>query len=107
MRVIAADGLSPGIVREIWTDRGEPQIRYMEVELTSGDAGPVLLPMGFARIDTRRGTVRVKALLARHFADVPRTASPDVITKREEDKITGYFAGGHLYATPARLGPVL
>lgn len=109
MPVIAADGRSPGIVREIWTDRSEPQIRYLEVELKAGEAdrGPVLLPMGFARIDARRGVVRVVALLAHHFADVPRTKSPDTITKLEEDKITGYFAGGHLYATPSRLGPVL
>lgn len=109
MPVIAADGVSPGTVREIWTDRSEPQIRYLELDVPSADAGkgPVLLPMGFARIDVRRGVVRVKALLARQFADVPRTRNRDTITKLEEDKITAYFAGGHLYATPARLGPVL
>jgi photosynthetic reaction center H subunit len=33
--------------------------------------------------------------------------NPDQVTKREEDRITGYFAGGNLYATPARVGPAL
>ena len=109
MAVIAADGRTAGTIREIWTDRSEPQIRYMEMDLADAEAGagPVLLPMGFARIDARRGFVRVKALLAHQFAEVPRTKSRETITKLEEDKITAYFAGGHLYATPARLGPVL
>ena len=109
MDVIAADGLKAGTVREIWTDRSEPQIRYLEVEvpLPAGDNRNVLLPMGFARISARRGIVRVKALLAAQFADVPRLKSTEQITKLEEDKVTAYFAGGHLYATPARLGPVL
>jgi photosynthetic reaction center H subunit len=31
----------------------------------------------------------------------------DTITLREEDRISGYFAGGHMYATPQRLGPLL
>ena len=109
MDVIAADGKRAGIVREIWTDRSEPQIRYLEVEVATpgGDTRHVLLPMGFARIDARRGFVKVKALLASQFADVPKLKSETTITKLEEDKITGYFAGGHLYATPQRLGPVL
>lgn len=110
MDVIAADGLRAGTVREIWTDRSEPQIRYLEVELAAeaaGEAKQVLLPMGFARISAKRGIVRVKALLAAQFADVPGLKSKTTITKLEEDKITAYFAGGHLYATPARLGPIL
>lgn len=109
MDVIAADGMKAGTVREIWTDRSEPQIRYLEVEVPApqGDTRHVLLPMGFARISARRGVVRVKALLAKQFADVPGIKSETQITKLEEDKITAYFAGGHLYATPARLGPIL
>ena len=44
---------------------------------------------------------------AAQFADVPAIKNPDQVTRLEEDKITGYFAGGLLYATPARLEPVL
>jgi photosynthetic reaction center H subunit len=112
MEVIAADGLRAGIVREIWTDRSEPQIRFLEVEVPTPAAPEhesrhVLLPMGYARIDAKRAIVKVKALLAAQFVDVPSLKSETQITKLEEDKITAYFAGGHLYATPARLGPVL
>lgn len=109
MEVIAADGLVAGVVREIWTDRLEPQIRYLEVEipLEGGSGRHILLPMGFARIDKRRGLIKVASLLASQFAHVPALKSTEQITKLEEDKITAYFGGGHLYATPARLGPVL
>jgi photosynthetic reaction center H subunit len=109
MEVVGADGQRAGIVREIWTDRSEPQIRFLEVEvpLPQGEKRHVLLPMPFARISAKRGIVKVKALLARQFADVPGIKSDVQITKLEEDKVTAYFAGGHLYATPARLGPVL
>ena len=45
--------------------------------------------------------------LADQFADVPTLKSPDQVTKLEEDKITAYFAGGHLYADARRLEPLL
>jgi photosynthetic reaction center H subunit len=38
---------------------------------------------------------------------VPRTRSADSVTFREEDRICAYFAGGHLYATPQRVEPLL
>lgn len=110
MPVFAADRVQAGTVREIWTDRSEPQIRYLEVELTSatGNEGRhVLVPMGFIIIDTRRGIVTTNTLFAHQFGEIPRLKSERQITKLEEDKITGYFAGGLLYATPARLEPLL
>jgi photosynthetic reaction center H subunit len=51
--------------------------------------------------------VQVVAILADQFAGVPRIAQPDIVTLLEEDRITGYYAGGHLYAEPARMGPIL
>ncbi len=107
--VYGADKVRAGTVCEIWTDRSEPQIRYLEVELASagGDGRHVLLPMGFAIIDKRRGVVTTNTLFAHQFAEVPGLKSDRQITKLEEDKITGYFAGGLLYATPARLEPIL
>jgi photosynthetic reaction center H subunit len=103
--VVTADGLSPGVIREIWVDRSEPAPRYYEVQIEGGRR--VLLPYGFARVDTRRRQVRVASVHARHFATVPGLQDPDQITAREEDRITGYFGGGHLYADPSRLGPWL
>lgn len=106
MDVIAADGASAGTVRELWIDRSEPQIRYLEV--VSADARhKALLPINFARIDKRRRRINVGAILARQFVQVPTTANPDQITLREEDRITAYFGGGYLYAEPSRAEPLI
>jgi len=103
MIVIGADRARAGIVSDAWIDRTEPQIRYLEVEVpAAGGAKRVLLPITMARINSRRREVRVKAILASQFADVPALANPAQVTKLEEDRITGYYAGGTLYATPGR-----
>jgi photosynthetic reaction center H subunit len=109
MLVIAADGIAAGKVTDIWVDRAEPQIRYLEVALLgpTGGGRTVMLPIGFARINKGAGRINVVSILAHHFATVPAIASPNQITRLEEDRITGYYAGGHLYATPSRLGPIL
>jgi photosynthetic reaction center H subunit len=49
----------------------------------------------------------VNALLPEHFADVPALRNPEQVTFLEEDKITAYYAGGLLYATPGRVEPLL
>jgi photosynthetic reaction center H subunit len=38
---------------------------------------------------------------------VPGLRNPEQVTLREEDRIAAYYASGHLYATPLRLGPWL
>jgi photosynthetic reaction center H subunit len=65
----------------------------------------VLLPVNFARI--KRDGIRVHALLAHQFSNVPGTRSPEQITLLEEEKITAYFGAGTLYATPERQEPLL
>jgi len=103
--VVGCDGKSPGTVGEVWIDRSEPQIRYLEVNLQSGST--VLLPAGFIRYDMRDRKVKVASITADQFSTAPRLANVDQVTKREEDRITAYYASGHLYATPDRLGPLL
>ena len=105
MTVVAADRNNAGVVRDVWVDRSEVVIRYLEVEITGGKR--VLLPWNFSRVDKRRRTVTVKSILAQQFANVPATKSPDRITLLEEDRIVAYFGGGHLYAVPSRAEPVL
>jgi photosynthetic reaction center H subunit len=108
MEVRAIRGEVAGVVRDIWVDRSESVIRYLEVEVTTlTGTRRVLLPINFTRIDGRRRRVRVKAIHAEHFAFVPPLAKTDTVTLREEDRIMAYYGGGHLYATPARLGPLL
>jgi len=108
MPVIAADRQRGGTVVDIWIDRAEPQIRYLEVAIDGKpNARTVLLPIGFARINKGRRRIEVASILAAQFAQVPLTAQPDQVTLLEEDRITGYYAGGHLYAEPSRMGPII
>jgi len=105
MDVYGADKVQGGVVTEIWVDRAEPQIRYIELTATGGRQ--VLLPFTFAKFDATRRRVNVRSILGSQFATVPATATLDQITRLEEDKIQAYYAGGNLYATPARAEPLL
>jgi photosynthetic reaction center H subunit len=108
MKVMGADSETGGIVTDVWVDRAEALIRYLEVEVTtSAGVRRVLLPLPFAKIDGRRSRVWVNAILGSQFADVPATRSLDQVTKLEEDRIVGYYGAGTLYATPARQEPLL
>jgi len=106
MTVVAADGLVAGTVVDAWIDRSETFVRFLEVEAAAG-GWRVLVPMLLVRLDGARRVVTVNSVTAAQLAAAPTPRSPDRITLREEDRISGYFAGGHLYATPQRLGPVL
>jgi photosynthetic reaction center H subunit len=105
MAVYGVDRVQGGVVSEIWVDRAEAQIRYLEVETTN--ARRVLLPITFVKFDPSKGQVKVKSILGSQFATVPGIANPDQITRREEDQITAYYSSGHLYATAARAEPLL
>ncbi|MEN9727897.1 MAG: hypothetical protein RL434_2263 [Pseudomonadota bacterium] len=106
MPVVAADGKVAGEVTDIWIDRAEYVIRYLEVAV-AGESKHVLLPMNYAKVSPSRRDVTVVSVLARHFSTVPALRNPDQVTFLEEDKLVAYFAGGYLYATPERMGPLL
>lgn len=93
MRVISNDRQAVGTVTELWVDVPEQLIRYLEVDL--GAQGKRLLPMTMVRVTS--GGIEVGAISAASFAGIPRTAAPNKVTKLEEDKISGYVAGGYLY----------
>lgn len=104
MNVLGCDGAVAGTVKDAWIDHSEEIVRYLEVEV---GARSVLLPMTMARVNGRARVIKVASIRAAQFAGVPQHKSPDTVTKLEEDMIMGYFAGGHLYATPDRMGPLL
>jgi photosynthetic reaction center H subunit len=104
MTVYGADREPGGVVRDLWVDRAEPQIRYLEVDT---GARRVLLPITFAKIDGRRGQIKVRSILGAQFAAVPGLSNPDQVSRREEDQISAYYAGGNLYAMASRSEPLL
>ena len=128
MAVLGADGVVAGKVSDVWVDRSEALIRYLEVEVSQRR---VLLPVNFANIETvKTGAeilgmewmfnlvmpkqrtsadrrIQVSAIMGRHFADVPATASTDHVTRREEDRICAYYGAGTLYASPERAEPLI
>ncbi len=107
MEVVGADGAVAGSVTDVWVDRSEVIIRYLEVAVEGAGGRHVLVPMPLANFNFRRNRVRVDSITAAQFATVPTTQHPDQVTHREEDRISAYFGGGKLYATPGRLGPAL
>jgi photosynthetic reaction center H subunit len=108
MTVVGGDKATAGVVTDLWVDRSEALIRYLEVEITgTPESNKVLLPMNFAKVNKTRGVIEVYALFVEHFANVPRLATPDKVTLLEEDKICAYYGAGTLYAHPGRSEPLL
>jgi photosynthetic reaction center H subunit len=107
MTITAADGKAAGTVTDLWVDRSEFMFRYLEtsVPLEGGGHRSVLVPVPFCRI-TKSG-IKVHALLAHQFANVPGIQKSDVVTILEEEKISAYFGAGTLYAEPSRREPLV
>lgn len=104
--VEAGDGATVGTITDMWVDEPEQLVRFIEVALdTAHGGGKRLIPLTMARIKTDR--IKVRSVFGHHFAGVPQHASPRQVTLLEEDKITAYYAGGTLYASPERLDPQL
>jgi photosynthetic reaction center H subunit len=105
MTVLGLDGATAGTVAELWVDRADRLVRYLQVTLTSGR--DVLVPFNDAVVKGRRRVVEVDAVTAAQFADAPAIERPDQITLYEEERIMAYFGGGYLYATPDRQEPLV
>jgi photosynthetic reaction center H subunit len=108
MKVVGADGVAGGIVRDIWVDLSESRIHFLEVEVpVDGGARNVLIPMTFVRIDGKMRHAKVSAIMGRHFANIPGIPDPNVVTLRDEEMIVGYLGAGYLYASPERTEPLI
>jgi len=103
MNVIAGDNAVAGTVTDVWVDRAEILIRYLEVNVAENNR-TVLIPMNFARITN---SVKVRSIFAKHFADVPGTKSPESVTLMEEERIMAYYGAGTLYASAERAEPLI
>ena len=103
--VLGADHEIAGKVTDLWVDRADRLIRYLQVDLPNGRS--ITVPFNVCIVVGRRSVVRVDAITAAQFLDVPATESNQTITLYEEDRIQGYFGGGYLYAMPERTEPML
>jgi len=118
-RVLGADGAVAGVISDIWVDRADLMVRYLEVQLpaVATAAGPAegegevaavaapalrLIPIVMLGLDARAKAVRVHALRADQFAHVPTLANPEQITVDEEERVSAFYAGGWFYAEPRR-----
>lgn len=94
MPVIGRDGATNGTISDIWVDKPEQEVRYLEIDL--GGDGKRLVPMTMAQV-TGAG-VRINSLPASYFNRVPTTKKPAEVTLLEEEKIMAFYAGGRMYA---------
>jgi photosynthetic reaction center H subunit len=101
--VVAGDDAVVGTVSDLWIDKPESVIRYLEVDL--GADGRRLIPMPMARL--WGGKVYVRSIYSDHFPQVPRHASDEQVTKLEEEKISAFYCGGTLYASFDRSEPLI
>ncbi len=105
MDVVGGDGKVAGIVSDVWVDRAEPQVRYLEVEVDRQRAAACWCRCGFAKVDGPRPLRRACARSWPASSPTCRALrNPDQVTLREEDRISAYYGGGTLYAEPKRIG---
>lgn len=102
--VVGADGKVAGHVAELWVDKADRLVRYLQI---GSEGAPQLAPMMMAKVNRRTRRVTIDALNAAQFAGVPRLAAVDQITLYEEERVQAYFGGGYLYANASRQEPFL
>lgn len=113
MSVVGADGVVGGVVADVWLDRSEFIVRYLEVAVTPLErAGPaairhVLVPMAMVVVKKNERIVRVDAVLGGQIGGAPMLENPDQVTIDEEERICAYYGAGYLYATEKRAEPWL
>ena len=100
MNVVAADNVVAGTVSDVWIDRSEYMIRYLEVELANSQKR-VLVPMTMAVVKGGRKRVKVNALLASQFDNIPQLTRSDQITRDEEERVCASVRAGVAYSVPA------
>jgi photosynthetic reaction center H subunit len=104
MKVRTYDGEIAGTVSDVWVDRAEYLIRYLQVETP---AGTRLLPMAMSIVSGQDNEVRVRSVTADQMTRVPAIKDPTQITLLEEDMVQAYYSGGTLYSNPKRTEPLL
>ena len=109
--LVGVDGKAGGTITDLWIDRAEFLIRYLEVATINDDATPtgatILVPMTMCAVKKNSKTVYIDAVKGGQVRGAPQLKSANQVTLLEEEKIVGYFGAGYLYATADRAEPVL
>jgi photosynthetic reaction center H subunit len=104
----AADGEFVGMISDLWVDRSDVLLRYLEVTIASESGNhAVIIPISLVNFNEGKRRAMTSSVTAAQFRNAPGLAQPTQVTLREEDRISAYFAGGYLYATPRRSEPCL
>jgi len=98
LEVKGFDKVSGGSCTDVWVDKSEDLIRYLEVKTKSGKT--VLLPFNFCNI--RKDYISVESILGIQFENVPVLKNPNTISLLEEDKVMAFYGAGTLMAYPKR-----
>jgi photosynthetic reaction center H subunit len=110
MQVVGCDDKVAGTCTDVWVDKPDAMIRYLEVDVgTEQSPRKAMLPFFLSRIVGSNGNrwISAKSVTADQFKQSPQIKSTEQITKREEDMIVAYFGSGHLYAKPERTEPLV
>ncbi|UUR07964.1 photosynthetic reaction center subunit H [Sphingomonas glaciei] len=106
MTVTGADYKVAGTITDVWIDRSDHLVRYVDVALEGGGR-TVQVPFLMGTVKRSRRQFHVDAISAEQFGRAPVLATAGQITRREEDQLVGYFGGGYLYGLPGRTEPLL
>ena len=98
LEVKGLEGKVAGMCVDLWVDRSEHLIRYLEIKTPSGKSK--LAPFNLCVISAKG--VAVASLMSSQFEDIPELKNQNTLTLLEEDKIMAYFGAGTLMAYPRR-----
>jgi photosynthetic reaction center H subunit len=100
----------PAPISDIWVDRSEQMLRYLEVTTEVGDAPrQILVPINFGVFRKTRDGERifyVHALKGEQFASVPGLQDADSITLLEEKRSPPISDPACSMPTPSRQEPL-
>lgn len=96
-KVEGSDEKPAGEIVDLWFNRAEFFLRYLEVRPEGAPDRTVLLPVFFCNVKARERKVVMRSMPAARIAEAPGRRRKDRITLLEEDKVNAFFAGGWFY----------
>jgi photosynthetic reaction center H subunit len=106
--MVGVDGRVAGTVQDLWVDRMESLIRYLEVSVPDGSqTRTILVPFAMCTVDGGKRRVATDSAASNQFKNAPAAPANDQITRYEEERVIGFFGGGYLYSDPSRAEPLV